>query len=101
LLPSVVAMSAKNLPTATASHMFIPPPLKPIQVDKLIVKLYPVVALSMKSPECTHTFQTNKMALSAPGIDRHAMLDTLGTQLNLSTIVDGVLGEWNHHFCYN
>jgi hypothetical protein len=26
------------------------------------------------------------------------MLDTLGAQLNLSAIVDGVLGDWTRHF---
>ncbi len=29
------------------------------------------------------------------------MLDTLCVKLNLSTIVDGVLGNWNCHFCCN
>ncbi len=29
------------------------------------------------------------------------MLDTLGTQLNLSAIVDGVLGDWTRHFHRN
>jgi hypothetical protein len=55
----------------------------------------------MKPPKCTHTFQTNKTALSAPGIDRRAMLNTLGAQLNLSPIVDGVLGDWKRHFHCN
>ncbi len=36
-----------------------------------------------------------------PGIDRHMMLDTLGAQLNLSAIVDGILGNWNRHFRCN
>jgi hypothetical protein len=53
----------------------------------------------MKPPECTHAFQTNKTALSAVGINRRAMLDTLGVQLNLSAIVNGILGDWNYHFC--
>jgi hypothetical protein len=81
--------------------MFVPRPLELVQVDKQTVKLYPVVDLSMKPPECAHTFQTNKTALSALGIDRRAMLDTLGVQLNLSTIVDGILSDWNRHFHCN
>jgi hypothetical protein len=52
----------------------------------------------MKPPECAHAFQTNKTALSALGINRRTMLDTLGTQLNLSAIVDGINGNWNCHF---
>jgi hypothetical protein len=36
-----------------------------------------------------------------PGIDRRMMLDTLGAQLNLSAIVNSILGDWNCHFCHN
>jgi hypothetical protein len=43
----------------------------------------------------------NKTALAALGINCHVMLDNLGAQLNLSTIVDGVRGDWNRHFCRN
>jgi hypothetical protein len=84
-------MSAKNPPAVAANHMFVPQPLELVQVDKLTVKLYPIVGLSMKPPECAHAFQTNKMALSAPGINRRAMLDTLSVQLNLSAIIDSIL----------
>jgi hypothetical protein len=55
----------------------------------------------MKPPKHAHVFQTNKTTLSIPGINRHAMLDTLGVQLKLSTIVDGVLDNWTHHFHCN
>jgi hypothetical protein len=84
-----------------ANFMFVPWPLKAIQVDKQTLNLYPVVDSSMKLPERAHAFQTNKMALSIPGIDRHAMLDTLGTQLNLSAIINGILGDWTRHFHRN
>ncbi len=94
-------MSTKNPPVAMANHMFVPRPIEPVQVDKQTVKLYPIVDLSMKPPKCTHAFQTNKKALSTLGMDRRAMLDTLGMQLNLSAIVGGVLGDWNPHFHCN
>jgi hypothetical protein len=94
-------MSTKNPPVVTANHMLIPWPIEPVQVDKLTVKLYPAVYLSMKPPKRTHMFQTNKTDLSAPGIDRRTMLDTLGGQLNLCAIIDGTLGDWNRHFCCN
>jgi hypothetical protein len=84
-----------------ANLMFVPWSPESVQVDKLTVKLYPVVNLSMLAPERAHAFQTNKTALSIPGINRRAMLNTLGTQLNLSTIVNGILGDWNRHFCCN
>jgi hypothetical protein len=84
-----------------ANLLFVPLPLESVQVDKISVKLYPVVNSSMLAPKHTHAFQTNKTALSIPGIDRRAMLDTLGAQLNLSAIVDGLLGNWNCHFRRN
>jgi hypothetical protein len=81
--------------------MFVPRLLEPVHVDKITVKLYLVIDSTMKPPECMHAFQTNKAALAVPGIDRRMMLDTLGAQLNLSAIVDGVLGDWNRHFRRN
>ena len=82
--------------------MFVPRPLKPVQVDKMTLKLYPVIDSMMKPPEHAHAFQiNNKTALAVPGIDRRMMLDTLGAQLNLSAIVDNVLGDWHRHICRN
>jgi hypothetical protein len=80
------------------NYMFVPRTLEPVQIDKTTVKLYPAVDSTMKPPERAHAFQINKTALTAPGIDRHVMLDTLGAQLNLSALVDGVLGNWTRHF---
>jgi hypothetical protein len=91
-------MSDSRSKSLKANFMFVPRPLENVQVDKQTVKLYPIMDSPMKPPECAHAFQTNKMALSIPGIDRRAMLDTLGAQLNLSAIVDGVLGDWSRHF---
>jgi hypothetical protein len=65
------------------------------------MKLYLVVNLTMKLPECVHAFQTNDAALSMPGIYHCMILNNLSAQLNLSSIVDSFLGDWNHHFCCN
>ena len=89
-------MSGSTAPKT--NYMFVPRTLEPVQIDKMTVKLYPVVDLTMMPPERAHAFQINKTALAAPGIDRRVMLDTLGAQLNLSAIVDGVLGDWTRHF---
>ncbi len=78
--------------------MFVPRTLEPVQIDKMTVKLYPIVDSTMKPPEHAHAFQINKTALATPGIDRSMMLDTLGAQLNFSAIVDGVLSKWTRHF---
>ena len=69
----------------------------------MTVKLYQVVNLTMKLPERAQAFQINKtdLATPAPGIYRCMKLDSLGTQLNLSTIVNSVLGNWNRHFGCN
>ncbi len=94
-------MSDKCSVAPKTNYMFVHQPLEPVQVDKMTIKLYPVINLSMKPPERAHAFQTNKTTLSAPVINRCVMLDTLGTQLNLSAIVNDVVGNWNHHFCCN
>ena len=78
--------------------MFVPRTLKPVQIDKMTVKFYPIINSTMKPPERAHAFQINKTVLAAPGINHRMMLDTLGAQLNLSAIVDGVLGDWTRHF---
>ena len=75
-----------------------PDPRAPVQIDKMAVKLYPIVDSTMKPLECAHAFQINKTALAAPGIDRPMMLDTLGAELNLSAIIYGILGNWTRHF---
>jgi hypothetical protein len=89
-------MSGSTAPKT--NYMFVPRTLEPVQIDKMTIKLYPVVDSTMKLPERAHAFQINKTALAAPGIDRRVMIDTLGAQLNLSAIVDGILGNWTHHF---
>jgi hypothetical protein len=98
-MPSVIAMSGSAAPKA--NFMFVPQPLEPIQVNKVATKLYPVIDSTMQLPEHAHAFQINKTAITPPGIDRRLMLDTLGTQLNLSTIIDSILGNWYRHFWRN
>jgi hypothetical protein len=53
------------------------------------------------APKRAHAFQVRKTALAVSGINRHAMLDTLGAQLSLSVTVDGTLGNWDCHFNCN
>jgi hypothetical protein len=81
--------------------MFVPRPLEPVQINKMTLKLYPVTDSTIKPPEHAHAFQINKTALAAPGIDCQMILDTLYAQLNLSAIVDSVLGYWHRHIRRN
>jgi hypothetical protein len=46
-------------------------------------------------------FKLTRPLFSTPGIHCCLMLNTLGTQLNLSAIVNGILGDWNRHFICN
>ncbi len=95
----IIAMSGSA--TLKANYMFVPQPLELVQVSKMNLKLYPAINSTMKPPEHAHVFQIYKTALAAPGIDRQKMLNTLGAQLNLSAIVDSVLGDWQCHFHHN
>jgi hypothetical protein len=90
-----------HLAPPKTNYMFVPWPFEPVQVNKMIVELYPAVYSTMKPPECVHAFQTNKTTLAMLGINHRGMLNTLGAQLNLSAIINGVLGYWKHHFCCN
>jgi hypothetical protein len=82
-------------------HIFVPRPLELVQDDKMTLKLYPVVNLTMKPPECTHAFQKIKTALVAPGIGCRVMINTLGAKLNLSAIINNILGNRNCNFYCN
>jgi hypothetical protein len=72
-----------------------------VTIGKATVKLYPLITLLMKPPERAHAFQVNKTTHTVPGIDRRAMLDTLGTQISLNATVDGTVGDWYYHFDHN
>jgi hypothetical protein len=62
-------MSDKRPSLLKTNYLFVPWPLKSVQIDKQTVNLYPVVDLTMKPPKCTHAFQINKAALAAPSIN--------------------------------
>ena len=98
-------MSSPNTRVAAAAKsgdLFVPRPLIPVTIGKATLQLYPVITSEMKPPEQAHAFQVNKTALSVPGIDRCAMLDTLGSQINLlNATVDGTVGDWYRHFDRN
>jgi hypothetical protein len=73
-------------------------PLKAVQVDKQTLKLYPVVDSSMKPPECTHAFQTNKMALSIPGIDHRGNSSPSQKNPSVRNDVDKAIKQFDRDF---
>ncbi len=44
--------------------------------------------------ECAHTFQVVKSALEPLPVNTCLILDAIGTQLNCSVIVDGLMFDW-------
>jgi hypothetical protein len=93
-------MSSPNIKAVTAAKagdLFVPRPLVLVTIGKATVQLYPVITSAMKPPEQALAYQVNKTALSVPGINRHAMLDTLDTQINLNATVKGTVSGW---YCY-
>jgi hypothetical protein len=94
-------MSDKCPSVLKVNHMFVPQPLEPVQVCKQTVMLYLDLDLTIKTPKCSHAFQINKTVLAVPGIDHRTILDTLGVQLNLSMIINSIVGDWNCHFYCN
>jgi hypothetical protein len=48
--------------------------------------------------ERTHAFHVAKSALKAVPIDTHLLLDTMGTQLNCSTVANGLMHDWRGLF---
>ena len=76
---------------------FAPQALVPVNVGHAMVNLYPVIDQSMAPHERAHAFHINKTALSSQNIDLRVQLDALGHQLNLSTMIDGVINNW---LCY-
>jgi hypothetical protein len=97
-------MSSPNIKAAAAAKagdLFVPRTLKSVTIGMATVKLYPNIISAMKPPEQAHAFQVNKTTLAVPGIDRLAMLDTLGTQISLNATVDGTVSNWYCHFNRN
>jgi hypothetical protein len=44
--------------------------------------------------ECTHAFQVVKSTLEPLPVDTPLILDAIGTQLNCSAIVKGLMFDW-------
>jgi hypothetical protein len=89
-------MSSPNIKAVTATKtgdLFVPRPLILVTIGKATVQLYPVITSTMKPPEQALAFKVNNTALYVPGIIRHAMLDTLGTQINLNATVKGTVSN--------
>jgi hypothetical protein len=77
---------------------FVPRNLVTNQVCHLSVSVYPQIKLTMPVFEHAHAFQVVKSALKPLPVDTRLILDAMGTQLNCSTIVDGLMFDWRSLF---
>jgi hypothetical protein len=77
---------------------FVPCNLVPIQVGRLSTSVYPKIEPNMPVFECVHAFQLVKSALETLPVDTRLILDALGTQLNCSANVDGLMFDWQSPF---
>ncbi len=89
----IVAMMSPSNPVQVPDIFFVPKDLVTVQVGRLSASCYPKIKLSMPIFERAHAFQVTKSALVALPIDTRLILNAMGTQLNCSTIVDGLMHE--------
>jgi hypothetical protein len=80
------------------SMMFIPWELVTIQVGHLSASVYPKIDSNMHIFERAHAFQVVKNALEPLPINTCIILAVIGTQLNCSAIVDGLIYDWHSTF---
>jgi hypothetical protein len=77
---------------------FVPCNLVKVQVGCLLASVYPKIEPSMPVFERAHAFQVIKNPLEPLPVDTHLILDAIGTQLNCSAIVDGLMFDWQSLF---
>ena len=77
---------------------FAPRQLVTIKIGAVTVSVYPVIDSAMPIYERAHAFQVIKNATENLPVDMRLILDAVGTQLNCSAIVDGLLYDWRAMF---
>ena len=83
----------------SAEMGFAPLDLVDVPVGRLTCKLYPKLTSLMPVYERAHAFQVNKTALNnARGVEISQILDALGSQMNSSSTVEGLVSMWRRHF---
>jgi len=87
-----------SAPPAPVEMTFVPLQLVQIQIGKVTVYVYPVVTPNMPIFERAHAFQVVKTATENLPVDMRLIFDAIGTQLNCSAIVDGLLYDWRQTF---
>jgi hypothetical protein len=65
-----------------------------IQFKRLSALVNPKINPGMPAFEHAHAFQVVKSALKQFSVDKRFILNAISTQLNCSTIVDGLIFDW-------
>jgi hypothetical protein len=87
-----------SAPPASVEMTFVPLQLVQIQIGKVTVYVYPDVTPNMPIFERAHAFQVVKTATENLPVDMRLIFDAIGTQLNCSAIVEGLLYNWRQTF---
>jgi hypothetical protein len=77
---------------------FVPRELITIQVGHLSASVYPKIDSNMPIFEHAHAFQVVKNTLKPLPINTPIILNEIGTQLNCSPIVNGLIYDWHSTF---
>jgi hypothetical protein len=87
-----------STPPAPVEMTFVPLQLVQIQIGKATVYVYPVVTPNMPIFKRAHAFQVVKTATENLPVDMRLIFDAIGTQLNCSAIVEGLLYDLRQTF---
>lgn len=69
-----------------------------VNVGRVPTDLYPRINMDMPIWERAHTFHVNKAAIMKVDVDIQTQLDAFGSQLNLSSIVDGCKADFTNFY---
>jgi hypothetical protein len=89
---------AEAAAAAQPSAPFVPRALVPISIGRFTVYVYPCIKSTMQPHERAHAYHITLTALTLQNLDLQLQLDTLGHQLNLQAMVDGVVNDWLQFF---
>ena len=86
-------------PSPSGSGMsFVPLDLVSIQVGRYSANVYPKIDATMPIFERAHAFQVARSAIKLIPVDTRVLFNALGTQLNCSAIVNGLMFDWRSRF---
>jgi hypothetical protein len=87
-----------DLPLSIEATGFTPQDLVEVHVSSVMAKVYSKILPTMAVFELVHAFQVNKTALTNLQANPCLVFDAFGGQLNATSTVDGIYGDWKHHF---